>query len=232
MLTDIQTNETICSNIGLARKAGSGEWVYMIWAFLPLLVFVLIFGFTGIERDQMSISPPAAPTPINLAAASQSAQEFILYRNAVTAYAASHFNTGSYPASPASPSALGLSSAVASALPADAFYILAYPAKSGTITPSDQASANRGYYVCVWMKVPVGTITQTVDQLGGDLTIGTVVANDNWLQAGPNGQVLPIPPTCLAGMDLSTGMPVTPPVGDMISVVGMTESTAVVGGGS
>lgn len=203
----------------------------MIWALLPLLLLALIFGFTAIERDLSTELPPAAPSQINSLTAEAAAQEFMLYRGAVLAYAAAHFGTGSYPPTPASASALGLSNAAVSALPADAFYILASPAAASNVTPSDQAVANQGYYVCVWMKVPPGTVTQAVNMLGGDLTIGTVVAKNNWLQAGAGGQVLPIPTSCLQG-STTTGSQVTPPVGDMISVVGMTENAPVTVGGS
>lgn len=204
----------------------------MIWALLPLLLLALIFGFTAIERDLSTELPPAAPSQINSLTAEAAAQEFMLYRGAVLAYAAAHFGTGSYPSMPASASALGLSNAAVSALPADAFYILALPTITNNVAPSDEAVANKGYYVCTWMKVPPGTVTQAVNMLGGDLTIGTVVSSSSWLQAGPNGKLLPIPSMCFMGENPVTLMPVTPPVGDMISVVGMTENAPVTVGGS
>lgn len=199
----------------------------MVWALLPLLFFSFILGIIAIERDLASIKPPAAPETVS---ADTAGQEFMAYRNAVIAYAETKMGSDSYPYTPVQTNSLGLSPSVLSALPADASNMIAYPVQepSANIIPSAQAAADYGYYVCVWMKVPAAEISRTVSELGGDLTIGTVLkGGDSWRQAGPQGQVLTIPDTCLSGVKLNTGMPNIPPEGDMISVVGITENAPV-----
>lgn len=196
----------------------------MVWALLPLLFFSFILGIVAIERDLVSIKPPAVPQTISSDAAGQ---EFMAYRNAVITYAETKMGSNSYPNIPIPTNLLGLSPSVISALPADASNAMAYPVSQplGNITPSAQAAANHGYYVCVWMRVPTSEISRTVSELGGDLTIGTVLdGGASWRQAGLQGQTLTIPATCLSGNNPNTGMPNMPPAGDMISIVGITEN--------
>lgn len=60
----------------------------MVWALLPLLFLALIFGFTAIERDLASVTPPAAPfQTADTSAAAAAAQTFIVWHNAVMTYA-------------------------------------------------------------------------------------------------------------------------------------------------
>lgn len=195
----------------------------MVWALLPLLFFSFILGIIALERDLASIKPPAAP---ETAGAQTVAREFMAYRNAVIAYAETKMGSNSYPNAPVSLADLqtvGYSGPV----PAGASNMITDPEVESGITPSMEASNNHGYYVCVWMPVPQTEISQIALELGGDLTIGTVLSGGvTWQQAGPQGQALPIPITCLDGMNPMTGAPdPLPPPGDMISVVGITENS-------
>lgn len=208
----------------------------MVWALLPLLFFSFILGIIAIERDLASIKPPAAPETVS---ADTAGQEFMAYRNAVIAYAEARFTQqfNSVPPNPIPVSDLtfqtaGLPSSFLSDLSADgASNIIGNPEPVNGVSPTPQMAAN-GYYVCVWMKVPAAEISQTVNELGGDLTIGTVLSSrTTWRQAGPHGQILPIPEVCLMGEDpgsklsgLSYG---NFPAGDMISVVGLAENAPV-----
>lgn len=211
----------------------------MVWALLPLLFFSFILGIIAIERDLASITPPAVP---QTASVDTAGQEFMAYRNAVIAYAEGRFTErfNSVPPVPVSANALtfqttGLPSSFLSDLSADgASNIIAAPVAANYMSPSPQM-VNDGYYVCVWMNVPAAEISRTVSELGGDLTIGTVLpGGTTWQQAGPQGQVLPIPTICLIGVNPSSNPPGlnygSLPVGDMISVIGMVENAPVMSG--
>lgn len=168
----------------------------MLWALLPVLFLSLILGFTAIEGDMATTKPPAAPFPMN--ASDAAAQEFMVYRNAVMNYAEQNQDTtGPVPLSSLT---AYLPTARVSALPA---------AAQAVITPGQGNSS----YVCVWMPVPAGAIGQVIDQTNGDLTIGTVMSSERWVQAAPGGSIQQIP-CSLAG--------VTPPApGYIMSVFGL-----------
>ena len=186
----------------------------MVWALLPLLLLTFIFGFTAIERDLAEKPVPAAP--LQPSAASAAAQEFMAYRNAIISYVKQMPVQQSGVSAPLS--ALGLP---ADPLLTNAGNMLVAPIQTGASVPtSSSIPAQTGYYICAWMKAPAGTVGQLVNQLGGDLTVGTVLANGtSWMQAGPGGQVLPIPTTCYFN-PYTLQMGIIPP-GDVISVVGI-----------
>lgn len=174
----------------------------MLWALLPFFFIALVFGFTEVERDLASVKPPATPSAWGAAAAA--GQVFLSYRQAVVNYMQAPSQPFDQPLNNA---ALPLTSGVFNALPQTAMAVV-------TRGPSSNNAAGFEYTTCLWMPVPAGTVGQVVSQLGGDLTIGTVVANNQWVQIGAGGTSLPIPSPCLA----SLGGSVAPRVGDIISV--------------
>lgn len=198
----------------------------MVWALLPLLLISFIMGFTAIERDLASVNPPAAPSEVN--AATAAGQEFMLYRNAVMTYVQQK-ELAPYNAVQnfvVSQSLLHLTQAELNALPSGAIAVaVANQTPSTSSLYGTQSVYGPGYTICVWMPVPAGTVEQTVAQLGGDLTIGTVMTTSTWVQAaagGPNGPGQKIPPLCIAYAAMDGAMPPpTPQTGYMISVVGL-----------
>lgn len=171
----------------------------MLWALLPFFFIALIFGFTAVERDLASVKPQAAP--LVLGAATSTGQEFVMYRQAIITY------VQAYPQQLNGVVPMSLPSGAANALPTTAIAV---------VVPN-QNPPNNGkfkYMTCVWMPAPAGTVGRVVNQLGGDLTIGIVVTNNDWAQAGMGGTVLAIPPGCLA----SAGTASAPSPGYIISV--------------
>lgn len=165
----------------------------MAWGLLMLVVLMVVSGITYIARDMASITPPAAPLPLddNISAG----QQFIIYRDAVIAYVIQNNDTtlDTVPIGGLQPY---LANNSFSTLPANAQNVIV---QNGT-----------NITVCVWMPAPGGTFTQLEKQIGNDMTIGLVNAS-NWVQAGPHGVTSPIPAGCL-----SASKPVT---GDIFSVV-------------
>lgn len=204
----------------------------MVWALLPLLLLAFIFGFTAIERDLATKAVPAAPSQGSVANAA--AQEFMVYRNAVVNYVGQQLvpNQSGKTGGEISPAMLVqyqyLSQAESDALPAgaEAVYVLNNPAESGIYGVATTANAP-GFFVCVWMPAPSGTVGLVMDQLfkwyGGDLTLGLVVDNNgNWRQVGAGGKTQLVPSSCISYAAVSGKTPrPTPSVGDVISVVGL-----------
>lgn len=202
----------------------------MVFALLPFLLLFFILGFTAIERDLASITPPAAPSEASPTIAA--GQAFMTYRNAVMAYAeqlmAQEKATGSQQFSGVvDPNALNLPSSIINALPAGATAVVVGNISSSLsgIYGTNSPIYGLGYTVCVWMPVPAGTVAQTAARLGGDLTIGTVTGTSSWVQAatgGPGGPQQIIPYWCVGYQALNgAAPPPTPQIGDMISVVGL-----------
>lgn len=204
----------------------------MVWALLPLLLISFIMGFTAIERDLASVTPPSSPSEVNAVVAA--GQEFMLYRNDVMTYIQQKElapeaadNTVQGFAGVVSQSLLDLPKAELNALPSGAMAVaVANQTPSTSNLYGTQSIYGQGYTICVWMPVPAGTVAQTVAQLGGDLTIGTVLPGGHtWQQAaagGPNGPIQKIPVKCIAYAAMDGAMPPpTPQTGYMISVVGL-----------
>lgn len=197
----------------------------MVFALLPFLLLFFILGFTAVERDLASITPPAAPAEASPTIAA--GQVFMTYRNAVMAYAEQLMATGSqYYSGPVSVGSLNLSPALINALPAGAMAeVISNAVTSLSGINGTNSMYGPGYTVCVWMPVPPGTVAQTVARLGGDLTIGTVTSAVSWVQAAPGGPGGPqqiIPYVCTQTQAANGAVPPpTPQAGDMISVVGL-----------
>ena len=185
----------------------------MMLALLPLLFIALILGFTAIEQDFASIPPPALPSqtgPTNV-----TGQQFMLYHNAVMAYAQSLLDEGEQNYSSFVP---------ANALPPT----ITVPAGASAVVVSNSPTIfgisgtnsfyGSGYVICVWMPAPAGTALITASEFGQDRTIGTVAAGGTtWVPAvttGSNSTVQSIPLNCIDQM-------VSPQQGDIISVSGL-----------
>lgn len=175
----------------------------MLWALLPMLFFLFIFGFTAIERDMETITPPAAPFGLNQA--SEAAQDFMIYRNAVINYAQQQLSTQG--------------KILAESIPYNALASYLLPSGIRTLPTgaqaiiAPQANGLSGYNICIWMPAPAGTIGQAMKQSDGDLTIGTVKNNGYWFQTAPGGSLQQIP-CSLSGVN-------QPSSGYIISVVGL-----------
>lgn len=173
----------------------------MLWALLPFLFLAVILGFTAVARDLAVVTPPAAPFQVN--AVNAAAQIFIMYRDAVMAYAEQNpsITGGVAPGNPP----LNLSGSAITALQA---------AHANALIGQNDTT---GHDVCVWMQAPAGTVGQVVSQLDGDLTIGTVLAGGvSWMQVGYGGTSQSIPESCEQGNPLQKN--------DIISVVGLGEN--------
>lgn len=187
----------------------------MVLALLPLLFIAFILGFTAIEQDISSTLPPAAPLQMN--APNAAGQEFMLYHNAIITYAQQSLGAQNQP-QPISQ--ITLQNAVAA--PVGAVAVITPNASPITSANLDTSSLyGPGYSVCVWMPAPAGTAAMLMNQIGQDLTIGTVAAGGTtWIPAvtaGSNSTAQPIPSGCL-----NPGYPVAQPQqGDIISVSGV-----------
>lgn len=184
----------------------------MMLALLPLLFIALIFGFTAIERDTASIPPPAVPS--KAITTNAAGQQFMLYRDAVMAYAQQSLGTQNN-SQPVLPTAL--QGAVAA--PRGAVAVIVGNMTASTLGTS--SAYGPGYIVCVWMKAPAGTAAITANQDEQDRTIGTVeVGGTTWapaVTAGSNAPTQTIPSGCL-----KPGYPVTQPQqGNIISISGV-----------
>lgn len=161
----------------------------MAWGLLIFAVIIIVSGITFIARDMESITPPAAPLPLDKTI--NAGEQFMLYRNAVIAYAIDHSST---------PSLRDLQSYLAknnlNTLPINAQNIVV---QNGT-----------NIIVCVWMPAPGGTLSQLENQFGNDMTIGLVNAT-NWPQPGPYNVTPQITAGCLGASK--------PKIGDIFSVV-------------
>lgn len=186
----------------------------MMLALLPLLFIGLILGFTAIERDLASIPPPALPSQTG--ATNVIGQQFMLYHNAVMAYAQSLLDTGKqYDWGPV------LASALPSTITVPTGALAAIVSNNSVI--SGISSTNNlygtGYVVCVWMPAPAGTAVITAREFGQDRTIGTVAAGGTtWMPAvtsGSNSTAQSIPASC------TTVLESVPQQGDIISVSGL-----------
>ena len=165
----------------------------MAWGLLIFVVLIVIAGITSIARDMASITPPAAPLPLN--ASISAGQQFMLYRNAVIAYATDN-NITALTTAP-----LG---ALQPYLANNSFGTLPENAQN-VIVPN-----KTNITICVWMPAPGGTFSQLEQQLGNDMTIGLVTRRGSWSQPGPYGVTSPIPSACLQN---------EPATGDLLSVV-------------
>lgn len=175
----------------------------MLWALLPVLFFLFILGFTAIERDMATTTPPAVPFGLN--AADDAAQMFMVYRNAVMNYAQQLLSTQSQ--------------TITGSIPYNALASYLLPSGISSLPAGTQAvivpqpSGLSGYDICIWMPAPTGAIGQAIRKSNGDLTIGTVLNAGYWMQAAQGGVLQQIPCSI-------TG--VTPPSsGYIISVIGL-----------
>lgn len=181
----------------------------MVWALLPLLFLALIFGFTAIERDLASITPPAAP--FQTSSAASAAQSFILWHNVAMGYAQQQIlRSQSYATQhmiytgPFSGDAKDLGN-----LPViPALWLVGYGLTSSQAASLDNMNAEARVldpsydatkllnqdYVCIWMSAPAGTAEQIISQSGHDFTFGVVTPDgQSWVQA--SGAVKVISPT-------------------------------------
>lgn len=160
-----------------------------MWAVLSAVLVMAFIGIAAIEHDQSTATPAANVAP----ATTSIGQDFMMYRNAVVAYAetnASAGASGNFSVAAASMTfPPGLSS---EDVPAGA---------DNLITPG----AGGARIVYVWAPAPSGTVAQTVAAMDGDLSIGRITGA-NW--STPSlGTMGAIPE------------PGAMPSGDMISVV-------------
>ncbi len=159
----------------------------MMWAILSVMIVVSFIGIGAIERGQALNPPAASPVPAALA----TGQDFMIYRNAVLAYAEANPNIGAGGNANVLPQMLTLPFGVTmSNLPVTL---------ANLITPGPNGSR----VVYVWGAAPAGAVAQTVMQFGGDLSIGRAVGAA-WVTPGDGTM---------------GGLPAGIPSGDMVSVV-------------
>lgn len=159
----------------------------MMWAILSVMIVASFIGIGAIERNEALNPPAASPAPAALA----TGQDFMIYRNAVVAYAETNPSIGTGGNANVQPQSLTLPPGVAlSNLPAGL---------GNLITPGPNGSR----VIYVWGAAPAGAVAQTVMQFGGDLSIGRA-EGAAWVTPGVGKM----------GM-----LPAGIPSGDMISVV-------------
>lgn len=161
----------------------------MIGAILIVVFMWMAMGSTATERNVASDIPAAPSAP----AAKATGQEFMMYRNAVLAYAEANPSLGASGNYPIDNNALEYPGGVSAlSLPNGA---------ANLITPGPNGSR----IIYVWMPAQAGAVAQTVEELGGDLSIGRI-----------RGATWSTPALGTMGTIPSPGQM---PSGDMISVV-------------
>ncbi|GAN80385.1 type IV pilus biogenesis protein PilM [Acidocella aminolytica] len=159
----------------------------MMWAILSVMIVLSFIGIGAIDRVQSLNVPAASSQPAALA----TGQDFMIYRNAVLAYAEENASVGTGGNANVLPQFLVLPAGVA---------VSNLPAGIGNlITPGPNGSR----IVYTWAPAPTGTVAETVMQFGGDVSIGRA-----------EGTVWDTPAYGTMGT-----LPAGIPSGDMISVV-------------
>lgn len=159
----------------------------MMWAILSVVIVMSFIGIGAIDRGLAPNPPAAAPQPAALA----TGQDFMIYRNAVLAYAEANVGVGAGGNANVLPQFLTLPPGVTlSNLPTGI---------GNLITPGPNGSR----VVYTWSPAPNGAVAATVMQFGGDLSIGRA-----------EGTVWETP-----GAGTMGTLPGGIPDGDMISVV-------------